>query len=78
MKFNFIEVLAIILLSSVSAFIVAILVKIFYVDKIQYPISDNYEVFCIENVRYVSVNGMLAPKYGTNGEIEQCELEESI
>lgn len=36
----------------------------------------SYEVFCIENVRYVSVKGMLTTKIGLDGNVEHCELEE--
>jgi hypothetical protein len=40
------------------------------------PIDSSYQVFCIENIKYVSVNGMLTAKYTVTGEIETCDLDE--
>lgn len=55
-------------------------IAIIFVKCVRYsasnPIDSSYQVYCIENIKYVSVNGMLTAKYTISGEIETCDLEE--
>lgn len=47
-----------------------------YLNRQNFEIFDSYQVYCIDNVRYVSVKGMLTVKHDLSGEVETCELEE--
>jgi len=63
------------------AFVFALILLVFVSyflspNKTLHSTNSSYAIHCIENIRYIEMNGHFGPKYSTSGEVETCELEE--